>query len=83
MLFNLVLLIFIFNFKCLFTGFFSIVPPKCFQDSQSQGWIFEKFFQNNVNTQFLNRNLGHGVPSKQLDAASLVPDSHLEHSNGI
>ena len=59
------------------------VPPNCFQDSQSQGWIFEKFFQNNVNTQFLNRNLGHGIPSKQLDAASLVSDSLLEHSNGI
>ena len=83
MLFNLVLLIFIFNFKCLFTGFFSIVPPKCFQDSQSQGWMFEKEFQNNVNTQFLNRNLGHGKPSKQLAASSLVSDSHLEHSNGM
>ena len=84
MLFNLVLPIFIVNLKCLFTGFFSIVPPKYYQDSRSQGWIFENFFQNNVNTQFLNRNLGHGNPSKQIADSSLVSESgHLECSNGM
>jgi len=56
----------------LFAGFFSIVPRSRTQDSQSQGWVFEKASEQLPKKEFITSNAGGSGKAMQTNTASAL-----------